>query len=212
MAKTRTQLEAKIADDLIRSDLTTQITDAVEIAIKAYEDEPFWFNTVFRTSATLSSSVAFIALSSLTTRFLDFNRIRVTTSGNSEIDLYRRDYRWIMTRQDDPTYAIPLEYCIYDEKLMFDSYADQDRTLHMDGIVSLGSTASDSYSAGDTTAWFNEARELIRHRARREIYMHVLKDGDLAGSAKIAEDDAFNTLKSKTNQRASTGFLRPTEF
>lgn len=212
MAKTRTQLEAKIADDLARSDLTTQITDAVEIAIKAYEEEPFWFNTVYRSSATLSSSLANIALSSLTTRFLNFDRIRINSGGTADIDLYRRDYAWIMTRQDAPTYAIPMEYCIYDEKLMFDSYADQNRTLHMDGVVSLGNTASNSYSVADTTAWFNEARELIRHRAKREIYLHVLKDAEMAAAAKVSEDDAFNTLKSKSNQRASTGFLRPTEF
>lgn len=212
MSKTRAQLEALIADDLARSDLTTQISYAVQTAIEAYEEEPFWFNTNYRVTATLSSSANYIAVSALPARFLKFDRVRVTLNSGRDIDLYERDYDWIMARQDVVTYAIPMEYCIYNQKMLFDSNADANRTIIMDGLVSLGSAASNSYSTADSTAWFNEARELVRHRAKREIYQHTLKDADMASSAKIAEDDAFNTLKTKTNQRASTGYVRPTEF
>lgn len=209
---TRAAIEAQIADDLSRDDLTSQITDAVDTAIRAYEEQRFYFNEAYRVTATLSSSAMSIALSDIHPRMVEFDRVRLLINGIDMYDLYQRDYAWVMARQDILTYSPPIEYAIYAEKVQFDCGADQAYPVIFDGIKSLGNSASDSYSANDASAWFNAARELIRHRARREVYMHVILDADLAGAAKIAEDDAFNTLMSKTNQRASTGMIRPDSF
>lgn len=210
--KTRTGLEAQIADDLIRSDLTVQIGEAVQTAIDAYANERFWFNEAYRVTATLTVSTASIAMTALSVRFLDFDRVRLLRSAGNFIDLYHRDYDWIMSRQDAVTYCQPAEYCVYGDALHFDSFGDASYTLYLDGIKSLGNAASNTYSASSSITWFAEARELIRHRAKREVYAHVLKDIELAGAAAAAEYDAFNALKGKTNQRVSTGAIRPTEF
>jgi hypothetical protein len=212
MAATRTVVEAEIADDLQRNDIANQITKAVDTAIRAYEEERFFFNEAYAVSVTLSSSVAFIAQSALPTRFVNLDRVRLKKSATFYTDLYKRDYAWLMAQQDIVTSSEPYEYCIYNEKLLFDNYADQNYTLVLDGIKSLGNTASDTYSAASAVAWFNTARELIRHRAKREIYMHVLKDANLAAMAKLAEQEAFETLKGKTNSRVATGIIRATDF
>lgn len=209
----RTDLETKIADDLARSDLATQIAYAVDTAIKAYEEERFWFNEVYAVTATLSSSTVYLDLTALPVGFADIDRLRLQRSANDYIDLYRRDYDWIMSRQDAISYVQPAEYCLYGQKIQFDSYSDRQYVLVIDGLKLLADTvASNSYSSGSVAAWFNEARELIRHRARRELYMHVILDDNMAKSAKVAEDDAYETLKSKTNARTATGFVRPTQF
>ena len=212
MATQRTTVEAEIADDLARSDLTTQITKAVTTAIKAYEEERFFFNEAYAVSVTLSSSVAVLALSALPVRILDLDRVRIKRSTTFYDEIYRRDYGWVMAAQDVITFTIPYEYCIYNEQLMFDSFADQNYTLILDGIKSLGSATSNSYSVSSSIAWFDKAYELIRHRAKREIYMHVVKDTDMAAVAKLAEDDEFDLLKAKTYTRVATGQIRPTEF
>ena len=212
MAATRTTVEAEIADDLQRNDLANQITKAVNTAIRAYEEERFWFNEADKVSVTLSSSVCFIAQSALPTRFAKFDRVRVVKSATFYDEVYKRDYDWIMAMQDIVTYGQPYEYCVYSERLQFDNYANQNYTLILDGLKSLGNTASDTYSAASAVAWFNEARELVRHRAKREIYMHVLKDANLAAMAKLAEQEAFDTLKGKTNARVSTGCIRASNF
>lgn len=212
MAATRTIVEAEIADDLQRNDLETQITKAVDTAIRAYEEERFFFNEADKVSATLSSSVCFIAQSALPVRFAKLDRVRIVKSATFYDELCKRDYAWIMAQQDIITYGQPYEYCIYSQRLQFDNYADINYTLILDGIKSLGSTASDTYSVASAVAWFNEGRELIRHRAKREIYMHVLKDANLAAMAKLAEQEAFDTLKGKTNARVATGFIRSTDF
>ena len=125
--------------------------------------------------------------------------------------LYHRDYDWIMSRQDNRTVAMPIEYAVYNNTIVFDSLADQNYTLVIDGIKELGN-GSASYSAGDTSAWFNDARELIRHRAKREVYANVLKDMEMAAAAGAAEKEALNIIKSELNSAVSTGFIRPTEF
>lgn len=109
--------------------------------------------------------------------------------------------------------AMPIEYCIYDEALQFDTKADQSYTLVLDGIVGLGNTAaSNSYSNGSVATWFNEARNLIRSDAKRDVYIHVLKDYEKGAAMKQVVDYEYAQLKARTNILKSTGMVRPTRF
>jgi len=209
---TRSDIEAQITDDLARSDLSSQITNAVTGAIRAYRFHRLGFNEAYKVTATASISADFLALSDVPVRFRKIDRVRLVRTSGDYLDLYRRDYDWIMSRQDVRIVCQPVEYAIYNNAIHFDSRADATYTLYLDGIKELGSAASASYSAGDTSAWFNDARELIRHRAKRDVYAHVLKDMDLASIAATAETDALNTLKAEINEQNGTGFIRPTEF
>ncbi len=208
---TRADIEAQIADDLARSDLSSQISDAVNTAIRSYRFERLGFNEAYRVTATLSVSTDSLAFTDVSVRFRKIDRMRLIRTSGDYLDLYRRDYDWIMSRQDVRIATLPLEYAVYNNTFHFDSLADQTYTLLLDGIKELGN-ASLSYSAADASAWFNEGRELIRHRAKREVYAHVLKDLELAAAAKGAETDALDTLKSEAGEQNSTGFIRPTEF
>jgi len=209
---TRSDIEAQIADDLARSDLSSQITAAVTAAIRAYRFERLGFNEAYRVTATASSSTDFLTLTALPVRFRTIDRLRLVRTSNNYLDLYRRDYDWIMSRQDVQIICQPTEYAIYNGTILFDSLADATYTLLIDGIKELGSAASASYSTGDSSAWFNDARELIRHRAKREVYANVLKDMELAAAAGAAEQEALRTLKAEVNSQNTTGFIRPTEF
>ena len=212
MTATRSDIEAQIADDLARSDLTSQITAAVNTAIRAYRFERLGFNEAYKVTATASISADVLALSDISVRFRKIDRIRIVRTSGDYLDLYHRDYDWIMSRQDVRVTCEPSEYAIYNNAIHFDSLADQTYTLYIDGIKELGSAASASYSAGDGSAWFNDARELIRHRAKREVYANVLKDMEMAAAAGAAEKEALNIIKSELNSAVSTGFIRPTEF
>ena len=208
---TRSQVESQIADDLARSDITSQISEAVNTAIRSYRYERLGFNEAYRVTATLSISADFLALSGLSVRLRKIDRLRLVRSAGDYLDLYHRDYDWIMSRQDVRVLCQPAEYALYNNTLHFDSMADQTYTLYLDGIKELGNTSA-SYSAGDTSAWFNDGRELIRHRAKRELYAHVLKDMELASAAGAAEKDALRTLKAEAGEERTTGTIRPTEF
>ena len=209
---TRSQVEAQIADDLARSDLTSQITAAVNTAIRSYRFERLGFNEAYRVTATLSVSADTLAFTDISVRFRKFDRVRLVRNAGDYLDLYHRDYDWIMSRQDVRVICQPVEYAIYNNTVHFDSMADQTYTLLIDGLKELGNAASASYSAGDTSAWFNDARELIRHRAKREVYANVLKDMELAAAAGAAEKEALRILKAEAGEERTTGAIRPTEF
>lgn len=209
---TRTDIEAQIADDLARSDLGTQITNGVNAAIRAYRFERLGFNEAYRVTATASISANYLALSDISVRFRKIDRVRLLRDSGDYLDLYRRDYDWIMSRQDDRTLSMPVEYAVYNNTIHFDTISNDTYTLAIDGIKELGTGTTASFSAGDASAWFNEARELVRHRAKREVYAHVLKDMELASAAAAAEKEVYDMLKAELDQVASTGFIRPTEF
>jgi hypothetical protein len=207
----RTTIEAQVADDLARSDLTSQITAAVDTAIRSYRFERLGFNEAYKVTATLSTSADVMTLASISVRFRKLDRLRIVRAAGDYLDLYHRDYDWIMSRQDVRVVCQPAEYAVYNNAIHFDSMADQDYTILLDGIKELGN-ASASYSAGDTSAWFNDGRELIRHRAKRELYANVLKDMELAAAAGAAEKEAHRIIKAELGEQISTGFIRPTEF
>jgi len=210
---TKAALAAKIADDLARSDLTAQITDAIDYSIKRYERERFWFNDQDNISVTLSSSVAQLALSALPAKMFQIDRVRLVLASNTLLDLYPRDRNWIAARQDITLTSMPVEYCVYDEALQFDSSADQNYTLVLDGVVSIADTAaSNSYSTSSSAVWFNEARDLIRADAKRDIYTHVIKDFEFAARMNETAQYEFNQLKGRTTRIRKTGQVRPTRF
>lgn len=209
---TRYQLEQQIIDDIDRADINTQVSRAVDTAIRFHEHDRYWFNQVYQSTATLSSSTAFIDMSALTYRFLEFDRIRLRRNTTYYCDLIMRDRAWLMDRQDVIVYTEPLEYAVYGDKLQFDSYADQSYTLLIDGLISLGSTASNSFSTSSSVAWFGDARDMIRAAAKKDLFLHVIKDPEQAVAMGIVEKGVKDILKSKASQRVNTGRLRADEW
>lgn len=202
---TRYVLEQQIADDLDRVDLTTQVSRAVETAIRMHEHDRYWFNTVYAVTATLSSSTAFIPFTELPRRFLEIDRIRLVRNTSYYYEMIQRDRDWLFDRQDVIVYTEPSEFTVYADSLQFDNYANQSWPLLVDGLVSLGNTASNTYSISSSVAWFGEARDMIRASAKKDLLMHVIKDPEQAVAMGVFETGVKNILKSKANQRAASG-------
>jgi len=206
---TFTTLASKIADDLARSDLTSQISDAILEAIRFYEGERFFFNEAHAQTATLSTSAVAIAFSALPVRFLEIDRIRLALGSGSYDDLEHRSYVDLMHGQDAQATGQPIEFALYADSVQFDVKANQNYTLVMDGLKSLGNTASNTYTVSSSVSWFTDGRDLIRAAAKKSLYMNVTKDAEQALIANQAEMLALNMLRGKTNQRGS-GYVVPT--
>lgn len=212
--KTRAQLEAQIADDLERSDLATQISAAVEEAILMYEKERFDFNDKLEVTVSLSSSANYIPFSVLPYRFFRWDRVACVHDANNTYEVTKRTYNFIKPRREKIIYAEPSDYCIYDEKILFDCGANANRTILIDGIANLGTWngTSTTFSASSTAAWFNQGAPLIRAYAKASLYTHVLKDVDLAGDMVGAARLAFDMLTGRNAAAQGTGFIEPTRF
>lgn len=71
---TKEDLKNIIEDDLQRTDVTSQVYNAINYAIDFYKDERFDFNTFYASSVSLTVSAAFVSLSDLSVRPLIIDR------------------------------------------------------------------------------------------------------------------------------------------
>ncbi len=210
---TRAVLEARIADDLVDAPVTsTQITAAVTDAIKHYESERFIFNEASNVSVSFSSSVDFMAMTSLPVYFVKIDRLRMNYSGGTNLtDLTPRDYAWLMAAQDAKSVSRPYEYCIYADRLQFDSSPSVNSAGVLEGVKRLAPGATNSYSTSSSLAWFTDGAQLLRHRAGRDLRANIVRDGAGALKKDTLEKPEYKALKAKLNTRNS-GRIRPTEF
>src|SRR5262249_23920693 len=97
----------------------------------------------------------------------------------------------------------------YDRKLRLYPPPGQVYPVRIAGHFRLGAPASD-LEAGNV--WMVEAERLIRSRAKYELAIHWLKDGELATTMAASVTEALDQLKARTNRQTATGIVQPTRF
>lgn len=194
-------LKSRIADDIARSDLTTQIATAISNAVRHYERERFWFNEATASLVTAASTQT-VALPS---DFMAADNVRVTVNG-STYDLIQRTKAYIDALTTTPTHVgQPSDWTIFANLLWLWPIPDAIYTLPMPYQKALAALSD----ADSTNAWTVEAEDLIRNRAESEIYSAVIRDQEMASLTRGWEMDALNNLKAHTGRVTSSGGIVP---
>jgi len=194
-------LRSRIADDIARSDLTSQIATAINNAIRHYERERFWFNEATASLVTVASTQT-VALPS---DFMAADNVRVTVNG-STYDLFPRTKAYIDALTVTASHTgQPSDWTIYAQNLWLWPVPDAVYTLTMTYQKSLGALSSSS----DTNAWMVEAEGLIRNRAESEIYSSVIRDQEMAALTRGWEMDELRSLQSQTSRYTASGSIVP---
>jgi hypothetical protein len=206
-------MAARIADELARTDLTSQIQYAIADAIAAYQAERWWFNesrttvsfsTVDGTEFYTSSDDADIA----NIRKIDYVVLYVGD------DVRKLEYRC----PEDMEYlsangtqeGTPWSYGWYDNKLRLYPVPDTVYTIRIAAHVKVAAPATDGEASNP---WMVDAERLIRSRAKLELALHVLRDDALAATMSEAVKEAWSDLKSTTNMLLiGDGRMRAMEF
>lgn len=203
-------MQNRIADDLLRTDLTAQIQQAIQTAIKYYERTPLYFNQLRQEAAFYTAQGQEFyssAASPLIKSMVTMNRVTVTVSGN-RYSLNPRTPEYLEDTSVNPiVYGQPVDYSYFAETLRFYPIPDNTYPIALSGIKRL----STLQNATDTNAWVSDAELLIRSRAKYELAVHVLKDQGLASLMKASEMDALAELKGETLKRTPRK-IRPTYF
>jgi len=196
-------MKSRIADETLRSDLVTQIGNAIRSAIAEYRAERFWFNEASAETVTTAGDAIISPPPELV--LVDF--VEAVQNGAR----YRLDavtFADLQTMSASDTTGVPRAWAGYRDRILIYPIPDGAYPIWLHHVRDLGALDEDI----DTNAWMTEAGDLIRHAARRILYSDVVDDERRAAIAAAAEHRALNALRRQSVNRTGTGRLRATAF
>lgn len=205
-------LKTRIASDLERSDMGTQIAECISDAITYYQSERFYFNeTRSVTFSTVASQREYTSTDEANIpKFIKLDAVIATVSGNARELCWTDPVVMELLHDSNVTAGQPSDYAYYDQSLSIYPLPDQAYTIRLMGHIKKAEPASDSEA---NNVWMTEGFELIRARAKLYFAIHTgVDDGTLAANAARAEVIALERLQRETARRVGTGRFIPTQF
>lgn len=199
-------MQDRIADEINRSDLTTQIQRAIQSAIAHYEAEKFWFNEA-ATDYSLSSSVATLSVPS---GWVEIDDITYTDAGGNQYRLNRRSYDWYREVQTGTSSEVGevTDYSIFADAFYLYPTPNANRVVTISGTKQLSTLSSTT----DSNAWMTNGEELIRQRAKWYLWTDVVVEPERAALASSAEMRAYERIKRQSGHKLFSGRVKPTHF
>ena len=207
----------RVADQLARSDLSTQIDREIQLAITRYNRRVTWLHEVRAVTLTSVAAQAW------------YSSVDVSTgagpqdvAGRTAVDVSDiQSVRYMRTADYDDLKQVHYS----DFERFFDTTGSGGRTAYFTlyagqiGIwpvpagvetftLSVVCKPVIPASATDTSVWFDQAQELIENAAASAICRKFLSDGERAQAFKVFEDAAWDELLAESNQKAATGRIR----
>lgn len=208
---TRAVLAAEIADDLARSDLTSQIVSAINSAIAHYQPHRLFF-TESRTDTfvtVVGQSAYGVADAASIPLWFDIDAMFVE-DGTQSHRLDRRDpveVEWLL--EPTATHGRPFAYAWFGQGIRLYPIPDAVYTIRPVGHIAVAAPATDVETGNP---WMLGGYDLIKCRAKWSLYTHVIHQPEKAADMRGAENDALNTLRASTSQKTRIGRLVSTEF
>ena len=202
-------IRSRIADDINRSDLTSQINTAINRAISYYAKRyRFWFNETTATFNTVASQGSYTSTDTSITNIREIDYVKIAIQSNNNYELVPVTYK---TLQDDNVSnhtGDPAEYAYYKENFFLYPVPNAAKTITVSYVKSYTDLSADA----DTNDFTEEAEDLIESHASAWVYARVLKDYDAATVSKAEEKEALAALMSETARMISTGRIVSTDF
>lgn len=192
-------LKVRIADELLKRNLSTQIAQHIARAIEFYAGRRFWFNTGRMVGTAMSPDGEGYVPLPTGTRLID--EIRIGATALELADPAHMD-EWLA---NSPASALePFNYAISGDRLRLYPSPTGPVSVVVVGTFDLPPLATDASS----NAWTNEAADLIAGRTRMTMYRDVLRDPEGVALAKDAIREAESDLNMKTIRRLGAGKVR----
>lgn len=225
MAGTLADMKARIAREIARSDLTTQIADAITDAIGIYQKERFRFNETVpdgaRTFQTVAGQAIYTSADNAdiaTVQHLDYVLMQV---GITLFALRREDPVILrMYNQTSQMMGQPGWFAYEGDEMLISAIPDKAYTIILGGYFVAPAPASDA-EVGNK--WMTDAERLIRARAKYEIACHVTRNDkmkqamspdapDENGGVVGATYRELRNLKAEANRITGRGVIRPMQW
>lgn len=201
-------MKARIADELMRGDLTSPIATAVSDAIKHYQRKRLYLNeSDSLTFSTVNGQSEYAAAANSLIPYL--YKIDWVTGSSSPRFLDRIDNETYRDLTQTSASGQPYCYTYFDQVIRLYPTPTAVETIRIQAHYKLAEPASDAEA---DNLWMTDAEELIRHRAKMLIWRDVVLDVEKAAVCAASEKDAFDALAAMSNAMTGTGRLVPTSF
>lgn len=196
---TLADMKASIAAEIYRDDLTDAIAAEIGRAITFYQRKRFFFNETRLITFNLVPGQEFYGATDepRIPNLLQIDYVQVTQNGRP-LPLQMTDAETMDLWTGTPASGAPSRYCYFERQIRVHPTPNLAYPLRISGLMRAPAPATD---ADDTNVWINEAEELIRSRAKRNLYLHHLADQGMASIMKAAEDEALVSLAAESTQR-----------
>jgi hypothetical protein len=196
-----TALQARIADELARTDLTSQIALEILTAIKHYEQQRFWFDEARATASTVASQ-AYLAVP---TDMIAIDTLTITYNSHY-YDLSQRTWDWyrgIGGGDSTITTAVPTDFVYYADQLWFYPVPNSTYTLTIAYLKQLTALSGGT----DSNAWTANGEEMVRARAKASDAVQLpLRPGGAVRAASLP--DAWRALLERAGEDRAQAIAR----
>lgn len=201
----------RIADELDRADMTSQIEREIKSAIAFYERKRFWFNEKRTNFATVAAQEWYTStddsdIPNLLT--LDIAKIAINSTTKHELELQPYAELEFISDGGEADEGQPTALAYFQKQIRLYPIPDASYSVVLSGIFALDALSA----SADTNAWMTDGEALIRQRTRRMIYSNVIREPELAAEAGRLEAEELRALIEATTQKKATGRLVPTTF
>jgi hypothetical protein len=209
---TQGYMKDKIADEIARPDLSSQIADKITEAIAAYQPERFFFSE--------SRDITFNTVASQEFYTSSDNAAIPTLQAFDYLILYIGSIPWPIARRTDVEIEVlnqnglmkgqPWNWSYYNQQIRLGPVPDTVYAMRIAAHQKVAAPATDD-TAGNP--WMTDiAERLIRSRTKYELYLHVIRNMDMAQAMAAAVTEAFDALKGQTNRLVGRGITAPMEM
>lgn len=207
----------RIADQLSRSDLSTQIDREIQLAITRYNRRVSWLTEVRGATLTTVIGQRFYGTLDLSAgagpqdvtgrtavSVQDVQKVEYMRDADDD-PIEQIDYREFERRFDVSGTTGGAEYfTLYAGQIGLWPAPDAVETLTLSVVVKPAIPTL----ATDESVWFDQAQELIENAAAAAICRKFLQDGERAQAFQVYETAAWEELVREGNQKMATGRLR----
>lgn len=191
----------RISDELKRSDITTaQIENAIISSVEHYARYRLFFNETVTTQSTTASQNYI----DVPTDFVEEDMLEITVGSNT-YELQKIEYtELIKMGQGNTSTGQPVFYAYYRDRFRLHPTPNNTYTVTIHYVKKLATLVDST----DSNEWTNDAEELIRIRAKKDIFMNHIRNYPAARIMDEYEKEAFNSLMGYSNRITGTGRIK----
>lgn len=210
-------MQSRIATEVLRDDINSEIQDAIQTAIDVYQSQPLWFLQGYSTTITTTASTRTVDLPTDLSDLEYITNVKMRVGSSTDYDLENYEFSTLeKLNNGDDFYGIPVFYSVYQGLMYLYPIPDSGNyTL----LISYYKRLSTLSGTSDTNAWMTDGERLIRYKAKAMLYHDVLMDERRAERFHVMADGGMDfgkgvggelaRLLRKTNQRAHSPRIQP---